>query len=382
MFLEQKIGVLGAGQLGRMLAQAAADWYLPLHGLDSDPSAPAAPVYQTFHSGHFNDYHAVMAFGADKDILTIEIEHVNTAALRDLQAMGKKVFPQPDIIETIQDKGRQKTFYAAHGIPTSPFILVDSKDDLINHINEGSIHFPFVQKSRKAGYDGKGVVIIESVAALEKAFDCPSVIEQKANIQKELAIIVSRNENGETSTFPVVEMLFNPLANLVENLLCPARIPVEIETSCRNIALQIVNELGLTGILAVEFFWQEDGSLWVNECAPRPHNSGHHTIEACYTSQYQQHLRAICGLSPGNTAMRTPCALMVNLLGEPTFHGPVDYQGLEEVISKKNTYVHLYGKSHTKPFRKMGHVTILGNDPETLLQEGNRITRELKVVSK
>ncbi len=382
MSLQKKIGVLGAGQLGRMLAQASADWLLPIHGLDADKSAPAAELYHSFQCGSFADYDTVIAFGKDKDVVTIEIEHVNTKALRVLSDMGIKVFPQPEVIETIQDKGLQKLFYAQNNIPTSPFELVEDKMSLETALKSGLITYPFVQKSRKAGYDGKGVVIINNIDELINAFDCPSVIEKKASIQKELAIIVSRHENGEISSFPVVEMLFNPKANLVENVLCPAIITESIENQCKELATQIINRLDMVGILAVEFFWQTDGSLWVNECAPRPHNSGHHTIEACYTSQYQQHLRAICGLSPGDTGMKVPFALMVNLLGDVGESGPVWYDGLEKVLNMGRTYVHLYGKKDTKPFRKMGHVTLLGETADEVIQSANQITNTLRIIQK
>jgi 5-(carboxyamino)imidazole ribonucleotide synthase len=382
MFLQKKIGVLGAGQLGRMLAQASADWLLPIHGLDADNSAPAAEFYHSFQCGSFADYDTVIAFGKDKDVVTIEIEHVNTKALRVLSDMGIKVFPQPEVIETIQDKGLQKLFYAQKNIPTAPFELVEDKANLENAIKQGHIKYPFVQKSRKAGYDGKGVIIINNEDECHSSFDCPSLIEKKASIQKELAVIVSRHENGETSVFPVVEMLFNAKANLVENVLCPALIPESIENQCKELAIHIIENLNMIGILAVEFFWQTDGSLWVNECAPRPHNSGHHTIEACYTSQYQQHLRAICGLSPGDTRMKVPFALMVNLLGDEGETGAVWYEGLEEVMNMPKTYVHLYGKKDTKPFRKMGHVTLLGNTAEEVVFGANKITNTLRIIQK
>jgi 5-(carboxyamino)imidazole ribonucleotide synthase len=382
MIHQKKIGILGGGQLGKMLAIAAADWSLDIHGLDPDKEAPAKGYYKTLLCGDFNDYNTVMSFGQSMDIITIEIEHVNTDALKELKEMGKTVHPEPEALEVIKDKGAQKLFYQRNHIPTAPFYLCENKQAILSLVENGVINIPFVQKSRSAGYDGKGVLVVDDINKLEKLFDTSSLIEEMADIDKELAIIVSRNESGEYSSFPAVEMLFNPVENLVENLICPADISEQAEKTCREIAKTIIEKLDICGVLAVEFFLNKDGEIWVNEVAPRPHNSGHHTIEANYTSQYQQHLRSILNLSPGNTGLCTQKAMMVNILGEANHTGEANYIGLEEVFQMSNTYVHIYGKKNTKPMRKMGHVTILDDGSISIKDKAKKVLDTLKVFSK
>ncbi len=349
------LGVLGGGQLGRMLLPPANALDIKLAILDPDPEAPCSKLAHHFVCGDFKDHDTVVQFGESCDVITVEIEHVSISALKALRDMGKKVFPQPEVLETVQDKGLQKQFYEKYGIPTAPFQLVDSAAELQKHKD----FLPFAQKLRKGGYDGRGVQLMRSEADLAKAFDAPCVLEQLVDFEQELAIIVARNESGEVRTFPLVAMEFNPQANLVEYLFAPAGVDAAVERRAEEIARQTVEAYGLVGIMAIELFMLRDGSLLVNEVAPRPHNSGHHSIEANATSQYAQHLRAILNLPLGDTAS-TRHAAMVNLLGAEGYSGPVHYEGLEAALAIPEVYVHLYGKSLTKPFRKMGHMTCTG----------------------
>lgn len=369
-----KVGILGGGQLGRMLLQSGIDFNIPFLVLDPDPSAPCSTLAR-FTCGKLTDYDTVMEFGSACDLITIEIENVNTTALKDLVARGKKVFPQPEVIEMIQDKRLQKIFYRDNGIPTAEFHLTDNAAEVRQHV----AFLPFVNKLGREGYDGRGVRLMRSEDDFEKAFDAPGLVEKLIDFEKEIAVIVARNERGETRTFPVVEMVFHPVHNLVEYLFAPAGLPEEIAREADAIAMKIINALGMTGLLAVEMFVTRQGKLLVNEIAPRPHNSGHHTIEANMTSQYEQHLRAILNLPLGDTDTLIPGA-MVNLLGEPDFSGPARYKGLEEVLGTSGVYIHLYGKKITKPFRKMGHVTILDNDLDALKKKALFVKNTLKVV--
>lgn len=380
MSLRKKIGILGAGQLGKMLAIEGANWHLHLEALDSSPDSPAAHLVQNMKIGQFGNFDDVVKFGIDKDILTIEIEHVNTEALRVLKAQGKTVIPDPDLLDIIKDKGRQKEFYKSNNLPTSSFELYKDKKEVLEAVDAGDWLPPFVQKSRTAGYDGKGVVIIKSKDDLNKLLDGPCVIEKAVDIDKELAVIAVANALGELKIFPVVEMLFNPEANLVENLFCPARIDDSVRQQAEVLARSTMTAYGLKGLLAIEMFLSKDGELLINEVAPRPHNSGHHTIEACVSSQYQQHLRALLNLPLGDTSLRSP-AMMINLLGHPDHEGPAMYSGIEEIMKIPNVYVHIYGKQLTKPYRKMGHITILGDSFEAVNAKANQIRQTLKVIS-
>lgn len=370
-----KVGVLGGGQLGRMLIQAGIDFNIPFAVLDPDPEAPCAGLAE-FHPGKLTDYDTVMAFGSRCDILTIEIENVNTRALRDLAAQGKRVFPEPAVIELIQDKRRQKEFYRDNGIPTAEFHLTENAHDVRHHRS----FLPFVNKLGREGYDGRGVQIMRDEQDLDKAWDAPGLVEKLIDFEKEIAVIVARNEGGEIRTFPVVEMAFHPEQNLVEYLFAPADLNPGIAQQADRVARQLITALNMTGLLAVEMFVTRDGAVLVNEVAPRPHNSGHHTIEANITSQYAQHLRSILGLPLGDTTTLMPSA-MVNLLGEPGHSGRARYEGFREVVSMPGVYVHLYGKKMTKPFRKMGHVTILERDMDALKQKAKHIKQTLKVIA-
>lgn len=347
-----KLGVLGGGQLGRMLLTPAIRYDIHVSVLDPNPDAPCSKLAPSFTTGDFGDYDTVLNFGASCDVVTVEIEHVNTKALKALQDRGVKVFPQPEVLETVQDKGLQKEFYRKNGISTAPFRLVENKSEVM----AAADFLPFVQKLRKGGYDGRGVQVMRTEADLEKAFDAPSVLEQFIDFEKELAVLTARNEAGEMVVYPPCEMVFNPEANLVEFLSSPAQIAPDIIANLEETARKTTEAYGITGLLAIEFFKTLEGEIYVNEVAPRPHNSGHHTIEANVTSQYEQHLRAILGMPLGNPE-QLRLAAMVNLLGAEGHEGPVHYEGLEEILRLPEVYVHLYGKSTTKPFRKMGHVT-------------------------
>jgi 5-(carboxyamino)imidazole ribonucleotide synthase len=354
--MNKKIGLLGGGQLGRMLIQEAIDLDVEIHCLENDWDAPCAKIAHGFTKGSITDKQSVLNFGAAFDLITVEIENVSIEALYELEKLGKKVYPQPRVLELIRDKGVQKEFYKIHQIPTADFQLVTDASGL-----QAPMEFPFVQKMRVGGYDGKGVKIIRSQSDWDNRFTFPSVIEAMIPFEKELSVIVARNEAGEVKTFDAVECEFNSEANLVEFQFSPAAISKEIEAKAQQIAKEVISKLNMVGLLAVEFFLTKSGELLVNEIAPRPHNSGHHTIECCYTSQFAQHLRSILNLPLGDTGLIMPGA-MLNVLGSIGYEGPAVYEGLEEVLSLPGVYVHLYGKSTTKPFRKMGHVTVLGRE--------------------
>jgi len=372
---QQKLGVLGGGQLGRMLLQAGLDLNIQFSVLDPDAQAPCHSL-APFTQGKLTDFDTVMAFGQGCDIITIEIENVNTRALRELEKMGKKVFPQPHLIELIQDKRTQKEFYRTHHIPTAEFVLVENRADVQQH----GAFLPAVNKLGKEGYDGRGVQMLRTAADFDKAFDKPGLLERLIDFDQEIAVIAARNEKGEVATFPAVEMVFHPEHNLVEYLYSPASISLAIAQQADQVARRLVEQLQLVGLLAVEMFVTKDGQVLVNEVAPRPHNSGHHTIEANVTSQYEQHLRAIFNLPLGDTRIVQPSA-MVNLLGEAGFEGPAKYEGLEAVMKESGVHVHLYGKKNTKPFRKMGHVTLTGQHVEELKTKVEFVKRTLKVVA-
>ena len=374
--LTTKLGILGGGQLGRMLIQEAVNFNIHISVLDPAVNAPCADLANNFVVGNFNDYQTVLDFGKTVDVLTIEIEHVNIEALEELERLGKKVFPTPQALRTIQDKGLQKQFYKANNIPTAPFHLIDNAEDALLFKEKG----PFMQKLRKGGYDGKGVTPLRTEAEFNAAFNAPSVLEEFVPFVKELAVIVARNESGEIATFPLVEMEFNPEANLVEFIFSPAHVNTDVEGNAKKIASDIANKLNHVGLLAIELFLTADGNLLVNEIAPRPHNSGHHTIEACFVSQYGMHLRAILNMPLGSTGLRTP-AVMINLLGEKGFEGKARYENIEEVLHTEGAYIHLYGKEDTKPFRKMGHITVCNLNLEEAKETARRFLKEVRVIS-
>lgn len=370
------LGVLGGGQLGRMLIQSAINYNQDIHILDPDPNAPCKDISQKFTVGSLKDFDIVYAFGQACDVITVEIENVNTEALEKLCSEGKQVYPQPEILRLIQDKRAQKQFYQQHGIPTAEFILTADKADVIH--NSGFL--PAVNKLGKEGYDGRGVQILKTEADLEQAFDAPGLLEKLIDFDKEIAVTVARNESGELVAYPAVECAFHPTANLVEFLFAPAEISLEVGQKAQEIAKDVILKLGMVGILAVEMFVTKSGEVLVNEIAPRPHNSGHHTIEANFTSQFEQHLRAVMNWPLGNPDLRCPAA-MINLLGEEGYSGPVLVEGQEEALAEKGVYIHMYGKKLTKPFRKMGHVTILDENVDNLKKRANRIKELIKIKS-
>ena len=371
-----KIGLLGGGQLGRMLLQAAIDLDFEISCLDPDAEAPCHQMAKHFVQGSFQDFDTVYAFGQSHDVISIEIEHVNIEALERLESEGKRVYPQPHILKMIQDKRLQKQFFKNHGFPTADFVLIDSAEEIRDHLS----FLPAFNKLGKGGYDGRGVQLIQNESDISKGFNEPGLLEKAVNFSKELAVIVARNAKGEISAFPAVEMVFHPVHNLVEFLVSPAEIPEEIEKKASKIAIDLIAQLGLVGILAVEMFLTADGEILINEIAPRPHNSGHHTIRANETSQYEQHLRAISGLALGETTSNGFSG-MLNLLGEDGFTGPVQYEGLHAILSIPGVHPFLYGKKITKPFRKMGHVTILGDSRMEIVEKAEKVRNLIRVIS-
>ena len=374
--MQKRIGILGGGQLGRMLLQVAANYHVETFVLESGNNPPASSLCHHFIEGDIKNYDTVYNFGKLVDVLTIEIEHVNIEALFKLEEEGLKIFPHPQALKIIKDKGLQKEFYKKHNIPTSEFHLINRKHELNSHIN----FLPVAQKVRSGGYDGKGVEILRESEDFHKAFDAPSVIERLVAIDKEISVIVAKNENGETAVYPPVEMVVDARYNLVDYLIAPAELTGEQTALSQQIALDVMNALNSPGIFAVEMFLDTDGKILVNETAPRAHNSGHQSIEGNYCSQYDMQMRILQNLSPGDTSAIKP-SLMLNLIGEPNHTGPVIYKGLDEVLKLNEVYIHLYGKHETKPGRKMGHVTILGDDKNELLQKANFIKQTLKVVA-
>ena len=371
-----KVGVLGGGQLGRMLIQEAINYDVHICCMDKGENAPCSKLAWEYVDGDIQNYHDVIHFGKDKDVLTVEIEHVNVEALKDLEKQGKKVFPQPHILEMIQDKGKQKEFYKQNNIPTAPYALVSNKAE----IKAYETLLPVMQKLRTGGYDGKGVTAIKEVKDIALGFDAPSVLESFVDFEKELSVIVARNENGETVSYPAVECEFSPSLNLVEFLFSPANISQEIEVEARKIATDIIDKLEMVGILAVELFLTKEGKLLVNEIAPRPHNSGHHTIECNYTSQFEQHLRAITNLPLGNTEIVVP-GVMINVLGTQGYNGPTRYEGMETIMAWKGVFPHMYGKSHTKENRKMGHITIVDNSLDKAMELARKVKANFRIIA-
>lgn len=377
---EIKLGIIAGGQLGKMLVLAASNWNVKSYVLDKDDHCPASSSCTFFFRGDQLNYDDVYRFGQMVDVLTLELENVNIEALKKLKQEGKKIYPDPDKLEIIQDKGLQKQFYEKIKVPSSPFSLFNSKQEILSADEFGKLQLPFVQKLRKGGYDGRGVSIIRSKDDLINLLDGASVIEHLVDIEKEISAIVARNERGEVKCHPTVEMEFNPDANLVEKLICPSTLNKETEEEAENIAIKIISELDLYGLLAVEMFVDKNKNLWVNEVAPRPHNSGHHTIESAITSQFEQLLRAIFNLPLGNTKLKMP-AVMINLLGEPGYEGKVRYEGLTECMAVEGVKIHLYGKKITKPFRKMGHVTVLAPTIVEAKNKADFVKEKMKVIS-
>ena len=371
-----KIGILGGGQLGRMLLQAATNFDVTTYVLENDAQCPAAHLCHHFTLGNIQDYDAVYNFGKNLDALTIEIEAVNVDALEQLEKEGVKVYPTPSAIRTIKNKVLQKQFYKENEIPTAPFFITQKASELLAH----SDFLPAVHKMGEGGYDGKGVQIINTEKEIELAFNVPSVLEKKVKIATEIALIVGMNAKGETIIYPPAEMVFDTVYNLLDYQLSPAKLQEKQLWKSQAIARKVVKGLNSPGLFAIELFIDAQGEIWVNETAPRVHNSGHHTIEANYSSQYDMLLRILLDYPMGNTDAILPSAI-VNIIGAEGFTGPVYYEGLEEVLKMDNVFVHIYGKKQTKPGRKMGHVTIISKDYQDLTHKANKIKHTLKAIS-
>jgi 5-(carboxyamino)imidazole ribonucleotide synthase len=375
-----RLGIVAGGQLGKMLALAASHWDVKTYILDSDRHCPASAVCQRWIEGDSTDFDAVYRFGLQVDMITFELENVNIDALRKLKAEGKRICPDPDVLAMIQDKGKQKRFFCAHDIPTPAYTLIEGPEQTLEALDSGQLRFPFVQKLRRAGYDGKGVTVIRSRSDLSKLLPGPSIVEQAVDIEKELAVIVARNGKGQRAAFAPVEMVFNPEANLVEMLVSPAPLQGDLGRQATELALKLAEKSDIQGVLAVELFVDRSGRLWVNEMSPRPHNSGHHTIESAVTSQYEQHLRAVFDFALGSTELKRP-SVMINLLGAKDHEGPVRYHGLTEIMNIDGVKLHIYGKRHTRPFRKMGHVTVVAPTLEEAQRSAEAVIQTVKVQS-
>lgn len=369
-----KVGILGGGQLGRMLLQAAVNYEVETFVLENNPACPSAHLCHHFVTGNIQDFEAVYNFGKSLDAITIEIEHVNIEALEKLEEEGVTVYPKTNVLRTIKNKIRQKNFYKEHGIPTAPFKVIQSLAELQS---EGSF-LPAVQKLAEGGYDGRGVVLLHKSSDLDTGFDAPGILEKKINVKKEIAQIVAVDKEGKSVLYPAVEMIFNKDLNLLDYQLCPAELSQKALWKIEAIAITLVRSFESPGLYAVEFLVDEEDKVWVNETAPRVHNSGHHTIEAHYSSQFDMLWRIILGHPLGNAKAILP-SIMVNVVGGNGHTGKVVYKGLNEVLAIDNAFVHLYGKEETKPGRKMGHVTILSAEKADLIYKGNKIRQTLSV---
>ncbi len=372
-----KAGILGGGQLGRMLLQAAANYTVETYVLENDPHCPAAHLCHHFIQGDITSFDDVYAFGKKVDVLTIEIENVNIEALEKLESEGVKVIPKPSAIKIIKNKIKQKGFYQVNEIPTSDFVVTHTKESLVHH----HTFLPAVHKLGEGGYDGKGVQIIKTTDDFEKGFDAPSVLEKMVAIDKELAMIVAIAQDGSATLYPPAEMIFDPVLNLLDYQISPAILPEKVSWKAEAIALKLVKAFNSPGLFAVELFVTKEEEVFVNETAPRVHNSGHHSIEANYSSQYDMLWRIMLNYPLGNPDAILPSAI-VNILGAEGHSGEAVYTNLNEVLSMDNVFVHLYGKSQTKPGRKMGHVTIMHTDYQDLRYKANKIKHTLKVEAK
>ncbi len=376
---DYKLGILGGGQLGKMMLYSTRKFDIRTKVLDSSPEAPAQYGANEFQVGSLQDYDTVMAFAADCDTVCIEIEAVNVQALRDLRAQGKKVHPNPDSLELIQDKTKQKQFYADHNIPTSRFEMVSGKAEFEAARDRWPI--PFVWKAATGGYDGFGVVVCRSEEDVQHIPDAPGMLEAFVDFELEVSVIVARNESGEVKTFPVADQEFHPTANQVEYVLCPTVLDETMQQKANDIAIRTAEAYDICGLLAVELFVTADGEILVNEVAPRPHNSGHHTIEACYTSQFEQHVRAVLDLPLGSTELKA-AGVMANLVGAEGYSGDVVYQGYDELLGEPGVNIHIYGKAQTRPFRKMGHVTVVAKDRDEARKRAEWAKNSILVKSK
>ena len=370
-----KLGILGGGQLGKMLLSETQKFDIYTAIMDNSSKAPCADICNEFHQGDLMDFEAVYEFGKGVDLLTIEIEHVNIEALYRLEKEGLTIYPQPIVLETIQHKGRQKDFFKSHMIPTADYQRFENLQEL-----QKGVTFPFVWKSAQFGYDGMGVEVIREIADLKKLKNVPCITEDIIPFKNELAVIVARNEKGDTRCYPVVEMEFHPAANQVEYVICPARISKIVSEKAQKIALQVAEAFKHVGLLAVEMFQTENDEILVNEVAPRTHNSGHYSIEASYTSQFEQHIRAVLNLPLGDTSSKV-AGVMVNLVGEEGYTGDVIYENIENILAIDGVTPHIYGKKETRPFRKMGHVTIVNEDMEEARRIAGEVKKTIRVIS-
>ncbi len=380
--LRKTIGIIGGGQLGRMMIEESLRLNNDFNILDAADCSCAA-LAKNHIIGKLTDAEAIKKLAEISDVLTFEIEHINVQALIKLEEAGKEIIPSPKVLQIIQDKGVQKQFFDKHNIPTAPFVLVDSAEDWVSAINKFGGE-KLVAKTRKDGYDGKGVTIFKTTDILADVrnipFSTPSLIEAFIPCQKEISVMVARDTQGNIKTWPVVEMEFDPIANLVTFLDCPASLSPEKEHEAREIALHTIEKLNGVGVYAVEMFLTQDNQILVNEVAPRPHNSGHHTIEACYTSQFEQLVRILIGLPLGSTELIQP-GVMMNLLGADDFSGTYRLKGLEEISAMEGVYVHLYGKKESKPMRKMGHVTVTAPTLQQAKDIAKQVSKLVKFVA-
>lgn len=374
------LGILGGGQLGKMLLYETRKYDIRTAVLDPAAEAPCRIACNRFQQGELMDYNTVLEFGRTADVITFEIEHVNVDALEQLEKEGKKVYPSSETLRIVQDKGVQKSFYKSHHIPTAGFMIVRSRKHLSEALASGEISLPFVWKSTRGGYDGRGVSVIRREEDILSLPDAECLAEELVPFEKELAVIVARNSEGQIKTYPVVEMEFHPAANQVEYVLCPARIPAQASIKARDVASRVSDAFSHVGLLAVELFLTKEGDILVNEVAPRPHNSGHYSIEGSYTNQFEQHLRAILGLPLGNTDSKTS-AVMVNLVGDKNHQGAVVYENIEKIMAWDGVIPHIYGKKLTRPFRKMGHVTIADKDIDAARHKAEEVKKTIRVVS-
>ena len=375
------LGILGGGQLGKMMLYETRKFDIKTHVLDPSAEAPSRIACDYFEKGDLMDFDTVYNFGKKVDVLTFEIEGVNVEALEKLEREGKKVYPSAKTLRNIQDKGIQKQFYKTNGIPTAPFLVFKDKFEATEAIVRKDITLPFVWKSCTGGYDGKGVSVIRTAEDMIPLAEGACIAEKLIPFKNELAVIVARNVSGEVKTYPVVEMEFHPEANQVEYVICPARISEEVATKARAVAVKVSEAFQHVGLLAVELFQTEDDEIIVNEVAPRPHNSGHYSIEASYCNQFEQHIRAILNLPLGNTDSKVG-GIMVNLVGAEGHTGNVQYKNIEEILKMDGVTPHIYGKKQTRPFRKMGHVTIVNEDIDKARKIAEAVKKRIKVISK
>ena len=376
-----KLGILGGGQLGKMLLQETRKWDIQTKVMDASSEAPCKIACNTFVIGDLLDFDAVYNFANDVDVLTIEIENVNLDALEKLEDEGKKVYPPTKALRIIQNKAKQKLFYIDNGIPTADFHRFAYKSEIEDSIANGGLHFPFIWKAARFGYDGQGVKVVRKLEDLEGLPTGECIAEDLIPFKNELAVIVSRSVSGEIKTYPVVEMEFHPEANQVEYVICPARIEAKVAKKAQEIALKVSEKIQHVGLLAVEMFQTQDDKILVNEVAPRPHNSGHYSIEASYTNQFEQHLRAILGLPLGCTDSKV-AGIMVNLVGAEGYTGDVVYEHMEDILKLEGVTPHIYGKRQTRPFRKMGHVTIVNQNIAKAREIAQTVKETIKVISK